>query len=161
MVYLLCGKTGSGKTTFARTLEQERGAVRFSADEWMIRLFGHHMERALFDARLRDCKTLIYDITERITRVGVDVVLDFGFWSRAERDAARARISSSGAAFVLYFFDATDDVLKERLKARNTDLPVGMFEITGEMFEDFARQFEPPAEDETFVRVATHEMGST
>ena len=32
-VHLLCGKTGSGKTTFARRLEQS-GAMRFSIDEW-------------------------------------------------------------------------------------------------------------------------------
>jgi predicted kinase len=42
-VHLLCGKTGSGKTMFARRLEQERRAVALSVDPWMIRLFGQHM----------------------------------------------------------------------------------------------------------------------
>jgi predicted kinase len=31
-VHLLCGKTGSGKTTFARRLEQEQRAVLLSVD---------------------------------------------------------------------------------------------------------------------------------
>jgi len=49
-VHLLRGKTGSGKTTFAPTLERERKAILLSADEWMILLFGRDMERELFDA---------------------------------------------------------------------------------------------------------------
>ena len=152
-VHLLCGKTGSGKTTFARALEQERKALLLSADEWMILLFGRDMERELFDARLRVCKELIYGVSERLTRLGVDVVLDFGFWARAERNAARDRISASGAAHVLYFFDAADDVLRKRLRARNSRLPANAYEITDEMFEEFGGMFEPPAADETCVRI--------
>ena len=76
-VHLLCGKTGSGKTTFARQIEQERGAVALSVDPWMIRLFGQHMPRDVFDARLRVCMELLYRLSERLTQLGVDVVLDW------------------------------------------------------------------------------------
>ncbi|NJC23977.1 putative kinase [Arthrobacter pigmenti] len=38
-VHLLCGLNGAGKTTYARQLEHELPAVRFSLDEWMLHLF--------------------------------------------------------------------------------------------------------------------------
>ena len=37
---LVVGCTGAGKTTYARQLAAELGAVRFSIDEWMMALFG-------------------------------------------------------------------------------------------------------------------------
>ncbi|NJL87461.1 MAG: ATP-binding protein [Leptolyngbyaceae cyanobacterium SM1_1_3] len=48
---MLCGLTGSGKTTLAHTLEKEQSAVCFSIDRWMIELYGHHMSREDFDKR--------------------------------------------------------------------------------------------------------------
>jgi predicted kinase len=38
--HLIHGYVGAGKTTFARRLEQELPAIRFSHDEWMTRLYG-------------------------------------------------------------------------------------------------------------------------
>ena len=39
-VILTCGKLGCGKTTYAKRLCAERGAVLLSADELMLALFG-------------------------------------------------------------------------------------------------------------------------
>lgn len=41
VAHIVIGFIGSGKTTFARKLERETGAVRFTKDEWMVRLFGN------------------------------------------------------------------------------------------------------------------------
>ena len=52
-VYLLCGKTGSGKSTFARTWQAERGAALLSVDELMLALFPEYLgeaHRAVHDA---------------------------------------------------------------------------------------------------------------
>ena len=38
--HLLHGFVGGGKTTFARKLEREYRAVRFTHDEWMHKLYG-------------------------------------------------------------------------------------------------------------------------
>ena len=40
-VYLLCGLPAAGKTTLAKQLEEKQGAVRFTLDEWMIRLYDY------------------------------------------------------------------------------------------------------------------------
>ncbi len=39
-LHLVCGSTGAGKTTHALRLVQEHGALHFSIDDWMVRLFG-------------------------------------------------------------------------------------------------------------------------
>lgn len=35
---IVCGLPGSGKTTYARLLEEKQRAIRFSADDWMSAL---------------------------------------------------------------------------------------------------------------------------
>jgi predicted kinase len=146
-VHLLCGQVGSGKTTFARRLEQN-GAVRFSLDEWMLRLYGAHMRREEFDARLALCTNLILDLCERIASLGVPAVVDAGFWRRADRDRARERLARAGVRFCMHLFDVPEAERWRRLEARNRELPAGTFEITREMFELFSGWFEPPGEDE-------------
>ena len=39
-LFLTCGLPGSGKTTLAKRIEQERPALRLTADEWLFALFG-------------------------------------------------------------------------------------------------------------------------
>ena len=44
---LMVGLPGAGKTTLAKEIEKETGAVRFTPDEWHLFLFGddfHHPE---------------------------------------------------------------------------------------------------------------------
>ena len=82
---MMCGPTGSGKTTFAKRLEREHNAVRMSVDEWMIALHGHHMPREVFDERLARIKDLLWNMARRLLELGVNVVLDFGFWKRTDR----------------------------------------------------------------------------
>jgi len=42
IVYMLYGFVGAGKTVFAKKLEKETGALRFTNDEWMISLYGNN-----------------------------------------------------------------------------------------------------------------------
>lgn len=146
-ISLLCGKTGSGKSTYARQLEAA-GAMRFSTDEWMIRLFGHHMPRELFTERLATCERMVLELAAQLAVRGVDSVIDHGFWRRAGRDAARALLAQAPAEVELVYFDIPDAVLERRLHARNAALPEGTFEITAEMFDQFSSWFEAPAPDE-------------
>ncbi len=147
-VILLCGTTGSGKTTLAAELEQALPGIRFGTDAWMIELFGHHMTRALFDARDRSIKELQWGMVERLVALGVHVVLDYGFWSADQRADAARRVAAAGGEPVLIYLDVPVATLLQRLERRNANLPPGTFEVTSEMLELFLAKFEPPSNAE-------------
>src|SRR5437868_12723432 len=91
-VHLLCGLPGTGRTTIARRLESE-GAVRFTLDEWMLRLFDLTPDQAEYGVRTERVCELIWDLTAPFVRGGHDVVLDWSQWNpaRRERPSERAR----------------------------------------------------------------------
>jgi predicted kinase len=151
-IYLLCGRTGSGKTTHAKRIESS-GAIRFSLDEWMIRFYGHHMSREAFDARVRVCEEMIFELARAFASRNIDVVIDHGFWTRQSRNWAREQLAESGVEVRLLYLDASDAELLSRLERRNSALPLGTFVITEEMFEMFSSSFEPPAADEAHTIV--------
>jgi predicted kinase len=142
----ICGLPGSGKTTLARQLEQERPVVRFSEDEWVVPLYGR---AGVHDDSARDrIKEVQWQVAERVLSLGVDVVLDWGLWSRAERDDFRARCAAIDARFELRFLDVPLDELWRRISARNADLPADTFHIDWDELELWLTTFEPPAAEE-------------
>ncbi len=158
-VVLLCGTTGSGKTTLGRRLEHTLPAVRFNVDDWMIALFGQHMPRAVFDERFALIQGRLWDVAERLLALGVHVVLDYGFWRRGERIAAARKARAAGATPLLVYLDAPGPVLEQRLARRNADLPTGTYEITRDMLSTFAAHLEPPQSDEG-LRLITIRAGN-
>jgi predicted kinase len=154
-VYLLCGKTGSGKTTFARQLEAERRAFRLSLDELMLPLFGEQLPRPEFERRSNTCQELLLGISERLLSFGTSVVLDWGFWSKAGRSAVRTRLNATGARCSLLYFALPDEQIWARLRTRNAQLPPGTYEISEAMFQQFNGWFEPPDAEEMFETVTS------
>ncbi|GAA5502825.1 hypothetical protein Dxin01_02572 [Deinococcus xinjiangensis] len=115
---LLCGLPASGKTTLAREIEQV-GAIRLSSDDWMVPLYGQHMPREVFDARLSTVRELQWELAAKLLNRGVDVVLDEGFWRQTEREAYRAKAEALGADVRLIYFDVPPEELRRRLTIRN------------------------------------------
>ena len=115
---LLCGLPASGKTTLAREIEQV-GAIRLSSDDWMVPLYGQHMPREVFDARLSTVRELQWEMAAKLLNRGVDVVLDEGFWRQTEREAYRAKAEALGADVRLIYFDVPPEELRRRLTIRN------------------------------------------
>jgi gluconate kinase len=109
----------SGKTTLAQKLEKKYSALRLTPDEWDIRLFGHDMDDKDHDTRHDLVESLLWDVETKVLILGLDVILDFGFWGRSERDDFRSRAAELGADFKMHYLDATEEMLFERLAARN------------------------------------------
>jgi predicted kinase len=147
-LHLMCGLPCAGKTTLARRIEQERSALRLTPDEWIVRLFGDDVSGAALDAVRDPVESILWDLAVRVLALGVDVVLDFGFWSRIERENFRLRASRLGARSELHFLNVSEEVLVKRLAARNTRLPPGTFLVDESQLREWGRLFEPPAEDE-------------
>lgn len=139
-LFVMVGLPASGKTTRAKEIEKERGALRLTPDEWMIPLFNDNDangKRNILEGRL------IW-VALRALRQGVDAVLDFGVWSKVERTALRALAADAGASFELVYLTIDDDEQRRRRDTRVIDSPESSFFITDEELADYSRRFVPP-----------------
>jgi predicted kinase len=144
----MCGLPCSGKTTLAKQIEHERAALRLTPDEWITRLFGVDLLVEALDAARDPVETVLWELAARVLVLGVDVVLDFGFWSRSEREEFRLRATRLGACSELHFLDVPEEELLIRLAARNVRLPPGTFWIDEARLRLWSSWFEPPTPDE-------------
>jgi len=115
ILFMVCGLPGAGKTTLARRLEAENGALRLTPDEWMARIVGDGWD----EARRAQVEAVMTEIAERVLTLGVSVVLDFGFWSHAEREAMRALAKRAGARARTFSLEPPLEELRRRLERRN------------------------------------------
>jgi predicted kinase len=127
-------------------------AIRFSHDEWMTRLYGNDPPAEHFADFYWRIYEQVEEIWLRCLELGVDVVLDFGFWNRQERDATRAKISGIGAQARLYRLACPEDEAWQRIEKRNSNLQ-GSLLIDRNAFEVFKERFEPLDPDEARVEV--------
>lgn len=117
-IHLLAGLNGAGKTTLARHLEVTLPAVRFSLDEWMLRLYGLSFDDPLYPDRAETCRGLIWDLTAQIIRAGSSVVLDWNMWSRSRRADAVERAVQLGVTCHLHHVIVSPDTAIQRAADR-------------------------------------------
>jgi predicted kinase len=152
--HLIHGFLGAGKTTFALELSQRTGALRYSPDELMVERHGHDPPERHFQAYLDAVYAEINDAWPRALAAGRDVILDFGFWTRAWRDAARKRAGAVGAGVRLYCVRCSETTARERCRRRNLDPGKSLF-IADHTFDILKKRFEPLAPDEPHELVVT------
>jgi predicted kinase len=143
-LFLICGLPGSGKSTLARHLEQEHRALRLVPDEWMARIVGDGHD----EAKRAAIEAIQWDLAQRVLGLGLDVIMENGFWSRQERDEVRARAAELGVPVTLFYLDVPRAELVRRLRARNDAMPPDTFRVEPEQLDEWMRSFEPPAPDE-------------
>ena len=150
--FLLHGYIGVGKTTLARRLEAEHAAIRFTHDEWMAVLYGNNPPGAFFADYACRVSHLIEATWTRCLELGLDVVLDLGFWSRSERDRTRVIVAQLGGKCRLYRLICSDEIARQRI---NHNLRAGLFIAPG-TYDALKARFEPLGEDEESIEVITN-----
>ncbi|WP_047042064.1 AAA family ATPase [Vibrio mexicanus] len=150
-LYVTCGFIGSGKTTFAKELAKQKKAFRFSMDEWMIPLYGEHMERDVFDARLNTLQGLFKQSALQLAELDVPVILDFGLWKQEDRMAIARWAEQNQLELSILYLDVDFEECKKRALARNEQTNGDAYQMTPEMLELFWSWFEPPKPDEPHV----------
>jgi len=89
-----------------------------------------------------------WSVAVRVLETGGNVVLDWGLWSREERDVYRSEAQALGARVVLCLLDPPPAELRRRLSVRNTGRPSGTFHITEARLDDALRLFQRPTREE-------------
>ena len=149
-VFLICGKICCGKTTHAQILCDENNAVLLSVDEITLALFGQHCGDKHDEYVERTKKYLLNKSLELIEN-NINVVLDWGFWTKAERKSAKEFYKSRNIVCELHYIDISDEVWKSRLHKRNNAVlanETSAYYVDDNLAEKFASIFEVPSEEE-------------
>lgn len=141
---LICGLPGSGKTTLARQLAADRAAVRLAPDEWLTALGLDHWDD---DTRER-LERQFWHFAQDLLRLGLDVILESGFWSRSDRNEKRTGARDLGAAVELHYLDVREDELWRRIEDRNSQSPWNGYPIQRSDLTSWLPLFEPPSREE-------------
>ena len=152
-LYLMVGLPCSGKTTLAKKLEHERSALLLTPDEWQIALFGQDAKEPEHDSRHSFIEAMLWHIASRALELGTNVILDFGFWAREEREDYRSRAKQLGASSEVHFLDVSEDELMRRLALRNSQSSQTSFYIPEAMMKPWIAFFQRPTPDELERRV--------
>jgi predicted kinase len=143
-LYLTVGLPGTGKTTAARRIEAERGALRLTKDEWMKALYGGENPEQASDV----IEGRLVGIALRALELGTDVVLDFGLWGKDERSSLRQAAADRGAAVEMLFCDLDPAEQRRRLDRRLREEPHTTWPISEAELASWAEVFQRPTPTE-------------
>lgn len=149
-VYMTCGKICVGKSTYANTLRQKHNAVILSVDEITLALFGKDAGEN-HDLYVERAEKYLFEKSVELVNTGIDVVLDWGFWQKSERDFAREFYKSKGIECEIHYIDISDEEWKRRLEKRNKAVLSGecnAYYVDEGLADKFGRIFEKPTKDE-------------
>jgi len=151
--HLIIGPVGAGKSTFAVGLARERGAVRFTLDEWMTSLFSPDRPTdgivEWYVERASRCVDRIWELAKSVLEAGTPVVLEIGLLERSQREAFYDRVARAGIDLTIHVVDAERTVRRARVLERNRTkgetfsmiVPLEVFELASDLWE-------PPHADE-------------
>lgn len=120
-VLIMCGKICSGKSTYAEKLKFENKAVILSVDELTLALFENQAGEKL-DFYVEKLKEYFLKKSLDIVEAGADVILDWGFWTKKERDYAREFYDSRNISYQFYYMNVGIDEWKKRILKRNQEI---------------------------------------
>lgn len=123
-VFMMCGKLCSGKSTHAEMLRKEHKAVILSIDEITLALFGQDAGEK-HDDYVKRARKYLYEKSLDIIEMDINVILDWGFGTKKEREFAREFYCSRNIPFEFHYIDIDDEEWKRRMEKRNKDVLAG------------------------------------
>ena len=120
-VIMMCGVCGAGKTTYAKKKEKE-GYIRLSIDEEMWKLRGKKgvdYPDNQYEELSEKVEATLRQKMLGLIKDGKDVILDFSFWNKENRDFYKKIIKDAGGIVELIYLKASKETLKRRLGQRN------------------------------------------
>ena len=139
-LFLTVGLPGTGKTSAARRIEAKHRALRLTKDEWVKALYGREnpfVASSIIEGRL-------IQIGIRALELGINVVIDFGLWSRDERAALRQAAREIGAAVVIHYFEVTPAEQRRRLDQRQAQAPHETWPMSEAELTEWASKIDIP-----------------
>lgn len=121
---LICGKICCGKSYYTEALRVRENAVVLSCDEICFALFDGKLGERHDEITLR-IRNYFYKKSLEILRAGTSVILEWGFWSKADRKVARDFFESQGIRCEFHYVDVSDEDWAKNIAERNKKVAEG------------------------------------
>ena len=108
------------------------------------------------DVYVEKLEQYFFQKSVEIVETGINVILDWGFWTKAERDFAKEFYGSRGIEYGFHYISISDEEWYHRLDKRNKDVlekKSDAYFVDEGLAEKFKSIFEIPAKDEIDVWV--------
>jgi len=154
-VIMTCGRICCGKSTYARKLQENRNAVILSIDEITLAMFPEGTGE-MHDTYVNRAEQYLLALSLQILKSGVDVILDWGLWTRAQRERLRAFYTEHGVENEIHYLRISAEEWERRIRKRNTqqreEEPQAYFVDEG-LLRKVESMFEEPSDAETDLLV--------
>ena len=153
-VYLICGRICCGKTTYSKKICAEKNAILLSVDEIMLSLFDQCCGEELHLEYEKRIKNHLFDKSLEIIEKGFNVVLDWGFWTKDERNATKDFYKSRNIDCELHYIEIDDETWEYQLNKRNNEVlenKTKAYYMEHSRALEFASMFKKPDVDEVDV----------
>lgn len=150
---LICGKICSGKSFYTETLRKKYNAAVLSCDEITLSVFDGN----LGDRHDEICNRIhdyLFGKSVELLEIGVNIILEWGFWRKSDRDFARQFYESRGYECEFHYIDISDGDWQRNIDKRNREVADGetsAYYLDEGLLEKLVKNFEVPDESEIDV----------
>ena len=153
-VVLICGKICSGKTWYAKDLQNREKAVILSTDEATFHLI-HNEQGEFYNVFAQRVNGYLRVKAVDIVKAGANVILDWGFWTERDREDISAFLRKNGVAFEWHYVDVPDEIWQRNIEQRNARVASGRggsdFYVDEGLRNKVESLFQPPSREEIDV----------
>ena len=145
-ILLIHGYIGFGKTTVAKKFE-ELGYIRYTHDEYMSKMFGDHPTNEEFVSNYNKATECILEQAKNDLQKRRNIILDFGFWSRKDREEIWNTINNWNLDYdpsiIWVNVRCNINTARQRCIDRDNNRKPGELWVPVEVFDMKLNQFEP------------------
>lgn len=153
-VITICGKICCGKTYYSNMIKQKNNAVIMSCDELTSIIFNNQLGDR-HDEMMIKVKYYLLQKTLEIVNAGIDVILDWGFWSKADRQYIKDYFKAKNIDVIMHYIDITDNTWSKNIMERNNRILNGEdksnYYLDDGLINKLQSLWETPSKDEIDV----------
>ena len=152
-VILICGKICSGKSYYSKLLLKDYNAIVLSCDEVTSILFNNDLGEK-HDDMVANIKIYLHKKTVEIVNLGNNVILDWGFWSKAERLLVTDYYKTRNIEIEWHYIDISLDDWHNNITSRNKNVVEGSttdYYVDDGLLLKLNKLFDAPEKDEMDV----------
>lgn len=150
-IIAICGKICCGKSYYAMQIKEQENAVILSIDEVTYDLIDNEQGEFYNVFAERVNKYLMKKAVE-IVKSGCNVILDWGFWTKAERQETTKYFNQFGIDVEWHYVDIEQSRWKQLIEERNIKIQSGNggsdFYVDEGLLNKLLLKFEEPTRDE-------------